>query len=74
MNHKSDKTIKGMEIKLEMVYSMGATLGLISDMSDDVMRIDLYSFSYSRYRNLGHFLLNSTCFLLLESTKTPISI
>ncbi len=42
MNNKSDKTIEGVE----MVFLTGATLGLVSEMSDDVMRIDLYSFSY----------------------------
>ncbi len=31
---------------MEMVFSMGATLGMVFEMSDDDMRIDLYSFSY----------------------------
>ncbi len=32
---------------VEMVFSMWVTLGMISEMSNDVMRIDLYSFSYN---------------------------
>ncbi len=32
---------------VEMVLSMGKTLGMICEMSDDVMRIDLFSFSYN---------------------------
>ncbi len=43
MNDKSDKTIEGVA----MVFSMGATLNMVSEMSDGVMRIDLYSFSYN---------------------------
>ncbi len=43
MNDKSDNTTDGME----MVFSMGATLGMVSEMSDDIMRINLYSFSYN---------------------------
>ncbi len=33
MNKKSDKTIEGVE----MVFFMGATLGVVSEMSDDVI-------------------------------------
>ncbi len=47
MNDKSDKTIEGVEMIVEMVFSMEATLGMVSEMSDDIMRIDLYSFSYT---------------------------
>ncbi len=43
MNINSDETMEGME----MVFSMGTTLGMVSEISDDVMRIDLYSFSYN---------------------------
>ncbi len=43
MNEKSDKTIEGVE----MVFSMGTTLGMVSEMSDGIMRIDLYRFSYN---------------------------
>ncbi len=72
MNDKSDKMIEGVEMIVEMVFSMETTLGMVSEMSDDIMRIDLYSFSYNI--EIGDiFLLNSTGFLLLESTKTPIS-
>ncbi len=46
MNNKSDKTIEDVEMTVEVVFSMGATLGMVSKMSDDVMRINLYSFSY----------------------------
>ncbi len=47
MNDKSDKAIKGVEMIMEMVFSMGATLAMVSEMNDDVMQIDLYSFSYN---------------------------
>ncbi len=51
MKDKSDKTIEGgemiMEIMEEMVFSMGMTLGMVSEMSYDIMRIDFYSFSYN---------------------------
>ncbi len=43
MNDKHDKTIEGVE----MVLLMGATLGMVSEMSDDVMQINLYNFSYN---------------------------
>ncbi len=32
---------------MEMIISMEATLGMVSEMSDDVMQIDLYCFSYN---------------------------
>ncbi len=32
---------------VEMVFLMGATLGMVSEMSDDIMQITLYSFSYN---------------------------
>ncbi len=41
MNDKSDEMI------VEMVFSMETTLGMVSQMSDDVMRIDLYSITYN---------------------------
>ncbi len=65
MNDMIDKTIEGVE----MVFSMGATLGVVSEMSDDVMQIDLYSFSY----NIEIWYI-FYWILLLESTKTSISI
>ncbi len=40
--NKSDKTIGGVEMIVEMVFSMGTTLGMVSEM-----RIYLYSFSYN---------------------------
>ncbi len=43
MNDKSDKMIEDVE----MVFLMGATLCMVSEMSDDVMRIDLYSFLHN---------------------------
>ncbi len=43
MNDKSDKTIEDVE----MVFSLGTTLGMVSEMHDDFMWIDLYSFSYN---------------------------
>ncbi len=43
MTNESDKTIDGVE----MVFLMGTTLGMVSEMGDDIMRIDLYSFSYN---------------------------
>ncbi len=46
MKDKSDKMIEGVEMMVEMVFLMGATLGMVSEMSNDIMRIDLYSFSY----------------------------
>ncbi len=42
MNDKSDKT-EGVEMIVEMVFSMGTTLGMVSEMGDEVMWIDLYS-------------------------------
>ncbi len=47
MNDKSDKTIEGAEMIVETVFSIGVTLDMVSEMSNDVMRIDLYSFSYN---------------------------
>ncbi len=47
MNDKSDKTLEGVEMIMEMVFSMEATIGMVSEMSDDVMRSDLYRFSYN---------------------------
>ncbi len=47
MNDGSDKTIEGVQMIVETVFLMGTTLGMVSEMSDDVMRIDLYSFSYN---------------------------
>ncbi len=41
MNNKNDKMIEGVE----MIFSIGATLGMVSEMSEDVMQINLYSFS-----------------------------
>ncbi len=40
MNSKCDKMIKGVEMIVEMVFSMGATLVMVSEMSDEVMRIN----------------------------------
>ncbi len=73
MNDKIDKTIEGVEMIGEIVFLMGTTLGMVSEMSDDIMGINLYSFLYN-IEILDFFLLYSTCFLLLESTKTPILI
>ncbi len=73
MNVRCDKTIEGVEMIVEMVFSMGATLGMISEMSDNVVRINLYIFAYN-IEIRDFFLWNSLCFLLLESTKTLILI
>ncbi len=69
MNDTSDKPMEDVE----MIFSMAVTLGMVSEMCSDVMQIDLYSFSYN-IEIWDIFLLNSTCFLLSESTETPISI
>ncbi len=46
MNDKSDKTIEGVE----MVFSVGTTLGIVSEMSDDVMR-SVYTVSHTISRS-----------------------
>ncbi len=43
MNDKSDEMIEGVE----MVFSRGATFGMVSEISDDFMCSNLYSFSYN---------------------------
>ncbi len=45
MNDKSYKTTEGVEMIVGMVFSIGATLLMVSEMSDD--GIDLHSFSYN---------------------------
>ncbi len=32
---------------MEMVFSVGMTFGMVSEMSDDIMRIDLYTVSHT---------------------------
>ncbi len=47
MNDKSDTRIEGMEMIVEMVFSIGVILGMVSEMNNDAVWIDLYSFSYN---------------------------
>ncbi len=46
-NDKSGKMTKGVGVIVEMVFSMGATLGMVSEMSDGVRRFNLYGFSFN---------------------------